>query len=478
MLNKFLLFGLIGVNMMNISAENASSANNNLTKDVSSEESKKVGDLDISEAVLDNGLRVIVVNTKTKDTIAGGVGYFVGAADDPRNVVGISHVLEHMMFKGTKKLSGPKLKETIFICNKYSNAFTSYDITFYVFMGNSAFLDTNLKIEADRMQNLLIDEDELNKEKEVIIEERKMRTESDPRINHMEEATWKLTYLFSSYSYPVIGYMDQIKACGVTDVRNHYEKHYVPNNAFVLLVGDITLPEAVEKVKHYFGSIPFGKKVERSRIIDPENTGLKFTMEHESEQISVNDINIIYKIDRKLFDTVKKLSILEMVSGILAGGSSSVLYQDIVDKKELAYSLGSYLDVRAFDFGRLNISAVFRDPKDLDKVDSAIMSNIDKFVEEHLTKERFETEKQKILDQFEIYEDNPNTMMMFCVTYITNGYKLDDIKKIKSIIRDITFEEVQEAAKSMLSKENRFMRIYSHPKKVASAAKSSDSDAG
>ena len=314
------------------------------------------------------------------------------------------------------------------------------------------------------MQNLKLDPKELQKEKEVVIEERKMRTESDPFINHMEEASWKAMYLFSNYSYPVIGYIDQIKACGPTEVRAHYEKFYNPQNDFVLLVGDITIDEAIDKVKTYFGMIPAGKRVDRNRVIDPESTGLTHSIEHEDENIKFNDINIVYKIDRNLFDDVRKQTIVELIVGMLSTGSSSVLYSELIDKNKTAYDIGSYLDIRAFDKGRLNISAMFHNDKKVNDVDNAIMQTISDFVDKHLTKERFENEKKKYLDQLELNENDPNLMLMYGLSYITNGYKMSEFKKIRSIIRSITFEETKDIAQKILNKKNRIMRIYSHPK--------------
>lgn len=424
----------------------------------------KANNIDIKEGFLDNGLKVIVVNLKSNGVIFGGVGYYVGSGDDPRNIVGISHILEHMMFKGTSNLSGDDLKKTIFVHNKYSNAFTSHDITFFVHLFSKDIIDNNLKIEADRMQNLKIASKDLAKEKEVVIEERKMRTESDPRTNFMEEAAWKSMYLFSNYSYPVIGYLDQIKSCDKKAVEQHYKKYYKPNNAFVLLVGDITLDEAMPKVKKYFGNIKKGKEHKRERIIDPIDTGLKHTIEHESVQISTHDLNFIYKIDRKYFDNVKKLAILEIVGSILASGEGSVLYQEIVDKRKLSYTIDSYLDIRAFDKGRINISTVFRENQKKDIVEYEVLSVISDYVSKYLTKKLFEIEKKKLLDQIEILNDNPQNMGMMILTYLINGYNLDDVKNIKDLINDIKFEDVKSTAEKIFQPSNLILKIYSHPK--------------
>ena len=421
--------------------------------------------LNIEEKTLDNGLRIIVLNTKSKDVAFCGVGYFVGSADDPRNVVGISHVLEHMMFKGTKNISGEDLKKLVFIYNKDSNAFTSYDITVYVHLSPKSFLDIDLQLEADRMKNLALDKDALAKEKEVIIEERKLRTESDPITNFMQESSFKAMYLFSNYSYPIIGYLDQIKACNINEVKAHYKKFYKPNNAFVLLVGDITIDDAVSKVSKYFGGIKKGAEHKRDRVIDPEDTGLSYTMEHEATNISVHNLNLIYKVNRELLDNVKKLVTLEIAAGILGSGMSSILYKNIVDKRQLAYNVDSMLDVRAFDKGRINVATVFKEDQTDSKVEAEMTAIINDFAEKYLTRELFEKEKQKIVDQIDMQLDNPKNLGMFVLSYIMNGYNLSDVSNIKSIAKSIQFEDVKNVAKEVFQKKNRIMKIYSHPKK-------------
>lgn len=421
--------------------------------------------LNIEEQTLDNGLRVIVLSTKAPGVVFCGVGYFVGSADDPRNVVGISHVLEHMMFKGTKSISGEDLKKIVFIYNKASNAFTSYDITVYVHLASKSFLDADLQIEADRMRNLKLSAEDLAREKEVIIEERKMRTESDPITNFMEEAAFKVMYLFSNYSYPVIGYLDQIKACNEKEVKNHYEKFYKPNNAFVLLVGDISMQEALKKVKKHFGNIKKGEESVRNRVIDPEDIGIKYTLEREAQNISVNNLNIIYQVNRPLFDDLKKLVTLEIAAGILGSGTSSVLYKNIVDKEKLAYGVDSLLSVRAFDKGRVNITTVFKENQTLETVENEIQTLVNDYADKHLTDVLVEKEKQKITDQIEKLSDNPQEFGMFILTYLINGYNLEDVNRIKKIVKSITFEDVKAMAKQVFSNKNRMMRIYSHPKK-------------
>jgi zinc protease len=422
-------------------------------------DSKKLG---IQTAALANGMKIIVLPTSAKDVVSMCVGYFVGSADDPRNVVGVSHLLEHMMFKGTTTISGDDLKELLFTYNKDSGAFTGFDITVFWSTCSRDLIEWNLKIEADRMVNIKLSKEDVDREKNVVIEERKLTTESNPITNYMQEAAWKATYLHSTYSYPIVGYIDQINTCDEVILRAHYNKYYVPNNAFVLIVGGITLDEAVEKVQKCFGQIPAGNNPHRSRVIDPENTGLRFQIDRESPQISVHNLNIIYLLSRGLISDLRKLITVNLAVDILACGESSVLYQQIVDKEELAFTLSTHLDVRAFDKARVNIATIARDAEKVEVIDKRISEIIAEFTRT-LTRERVEREKQKYIDQISMVLDNSYSAMMFVLEYMINGYDIGDLDKAREIISSITFEEVVEVAKTVFNPKNRFMRILSHP---------------
>ncbi|MDR1234149.1 MAG: insulinase family protein [Holosporales bacterium] len=425
---------------------------------------KNITPIDIQEEVLENGLRIVVINTKCKGAVVFGVLYFVGSADDPRSSIGVSHFTEHLMFGGTKNLGSMELKELLGRYNANTNAFTNNDVTCYTHYCRKEFLDINLKIEADRMQNLLLDEDYINREREVIIEERKTRLESDPRQKFMVEAAYKIMYLYSTYSYPVIGYVDQILRCDKATLLTHYNKFYKPNNAVIVLVGDIKLKEAVNLVRKYFGGIQKKDDVKRKRVIDPKQSelGLTYTIEHESEQTSMHDLDTIYNIDRNLINTIKKVIIVEIIQNILAGGEDSILSQNMVDKKELVYVIGSYVDIKAYDKGRFSISTIMREGKNVKTVDAALTELINNFPN-LLTPELFERAKAKMLDCIEMMEDDPEDVMQWCVTNLGNRYRISDIRNVKKILQEITFEEVKQMARTIFTKKNRIMQIYTHP---------------
>jgi zinc protease len=280
----------------------------------------------------------------------------------------------------------------------------------------------------------------------------------------MLESALKILYLYSTYSYSGIGYMDQIMACNKAAIEAHYNKFYTPNNAAVVIVGDITLKEATEKVRKYFGSIKKRGNAKRDRVIDPEDTGLTYTMEHESEQIQMHDLDTIYNVDRELINSLKKVIVIEMLSNILAARGDSVLYQLLVDQKGLAYIVGSEVDNRAFDKGRFSISMVLVDGKNVKVANDEMTKAIENFINNGITNEVLKREKVKMMDQLNMMKDSPIDIMGLVVNNVGNGHKISDIRDIGKIINSIKLSDIKNAAKEILQKRNRILQIYSHPK--------------
>jgi zinc protease len=426
------------------------------------------GKLGIKTTTLSNGMKVIVVKTKAKNVVSMCVGYFVGSADDPRSTVGISHLLEHMMFKGTTTIDGDHLKKLLFTYNKSSGAFTSFDITVFWSTCAPHTLDMNLKIEADRMVNLKLSKDAIDSEKKVVIEERKLVMETNPIANHMQEAAWKATFLYSTYSYPIIGYMDQIEACDEDAIHAHYEKYYVPSNAFLLIVGDAEFDEVVRKAEKFFGSIPPGKKPDRARVIEPSDTGLKYDITHESPQIAIHNFNMMFRVQRPLISDLRKLLTTSMAIDIMGGDESSILYQRIVDTDELAFTLATYFDVRAFDAARVNIASVAREAKSVPLIRGKILEIVAALLKTPPSKkaieEAVENAKRKYIDQINMALDDTYSIAMIVLEYLINGYGIEDIDSLMDIITDIRPAEVYEAGRSVFDRNNMFMTILSCPK--------------
>ena len=419
--------------------------------------------INIKEKVLENGMRVIVAPLNTKNSVCFGVGYFVGSADNPRTARGISHFMEHMMFKQTKNLEKGEIKHHLDKYNKYTNAFTAYDITFYTHQCNKSFLELDMQIEADRMVNIQFDPKEIELEKGAIIEERKMRVESNPATRYAYEAILKSLYLYSPYSDPVIGYMDQIQACNAKNLKEHYDKYYMPNNAFALFVGDIDIDEAVELCNKYFGNISKGQKIKRDRAVDPEKTGLKYKITHKSNQITSKSIGIFYKLPKNKLDTIKKELTISIARKILAEGMSSILYKKLVEDKKILYNISSDFDILVYDSSILSINAELPNSENIYNVEKEINKLIEEFKNNLLTKELFEIEKQKYIDSFDLMLDNPIALNEYIIFHICFGYSLEEIKNIKNILNTITFGEVKAVVKDIFDIDNQALVVYQMP---------------
>lgn len=429
---------------------------NNIKYDVNNQ-------INIKEAVLENGMKVIVAPLNTNNSVCFGVGYYVGSADDPRSVRGISHFIEHMMFKQTKTLKTGEIKHYLDKYNKYTNAFTAYDITFYTHQCNKSFLELDMQIEADRMVNIQFDPKEIELEKGAIIEERKMRFESDPSMRYAYETVLKSLYLYSPYSDPVIGYMDQIIACNAENLKEHYDKYYMPNNAFALFVGDIDIDEAVTLCNKYFGNISRGQDIVKNRIIDPEKTGIQQKITHKSEQLTTTNLSIYYKIPHDKIKTMKQYLTCSMAMRILSSGMSSILYKKLVEEDKVLHSISADIDVSPYDISVLSINAILQDGQDIYNVEKEINKLINEFKKDKLTKELFDVEKQKYIDSFDLLLDNPIQLNQHIIFNICFGYSLDEIRNIKNILNTITFDDVKSAANDLFNINNQALVLYQMP---------------
>ncbi len=425
--------------------------------------------INIQDKVLKNGLRVIVAPINSPNSICCGVGYFVGSADDPRNLRGISHFLEHMMFGITKNFKTGEITNYLDKYSRYNNAFTSFDVTFYTNQCNKAFLELFLQVEAERMVNIKFDNKEIEHEMGAILEERNMRLESNPASRYIFEDILKSLYLYSPYSEHVIGYTDQIKSCTAENLKKHYDLYYMPNNAFVLFVGDITLDKAVSLCEKYFGHIEKGPEIKRERVIDPERTGITKKITHKSEQLSKTEISIFYKIPRKKTDNLKKSITISIASNILVGGESSILHKKLVESKKLVHSIsGNELLNSKYDASTFSIDAVLQEGKNIYEVEKEINKLIKDFGNKLLTKELFEIEKQKVIDSIDLMLDSPVKLNDYIIyNFACYGYSLDEIRNIKNIVNSINYEEVKMAANDIFDISNQAVVLYQMPDKKA-----------
>ena len=294
------------------------------------------------EQTLENGLQVILKKDKRAPVVTSHIWYKIGSADEFSGKTGLSHALEHMMFKGTKKYPGGIFSQTIAMLGGKENAFTSKDYTAYYQTLPSQYLEQALKFESDRMNNLVIKKEDFLKEIEVIKEERRLRTDDQPEGVAYEQL-YASAYNNSSYHDPIIGWMEDLNAMSEQDISDWYDNWYAPNNATVVIVGDIDFKETLQLIKKYYG--PKKRVKIQDRIIRDEP--LQYGEKEVSIQIKDKPSYIImgYKVpslNSKNIDTSECYA-LSVLSGILSSGQNSRLQKILVkDKKVASYADSGY----------------------------------------------------------------------------------------------------------------------------------------
>jgi zinc protease len=225
-----------------------------------------------SETLLKNGLKVIWIEDRRAPVVTFQVWYRAGARHDPWGRSGLAHVLEHMMFKGTEKIGADEFTRTIRENGGQYNAFTSYDFSGYFETLSSDRVRIAIELEADRMRNLVLREEDFQTERLVVMEERRLRVENDPQAVLREQVD-AVAFLTQPYSRPVIGWMEDLARISMEDVRLFYERYYHPANAFLVVVGDFEKETLLQELEKSFGAIPAGVKPEHHRFQDPAPGG-------------------------------------------------------------------------------------------------------------------------------------------------------------------------------------------------------------
>ena len=296
----------------------------------------------VHEQTFGNGLKVLVKEDHRSPVVVSQIWYKVGSSYEPSGITGISHMLEHMMFKGTKLYPAGEFSRIIAENGGQENAFTGDDYTAYFQTMEKSRLEISFKLEADRMRNLDLKADELAKELQVVTEERRMRTDDQPHAKTLEQFN-AVAFANSPYKNPVIGWPSDIANYQVEDLQAWYQQWYAPNNATLVVVGDVTAKEVFKLAEQYFGGL-------QPSVIKP----LKPQTEIAQQGIKKLTVKVPAKLPGVFLGykvpTLKTAEIeqdayaLEVLTGILDGGNSARLPARLVRGQESAVSVGAGYD--------------------------------------------------------------------------------------------------------------------------------------
>src|SRR5262245_16216761 len=290
---------------------------------------------DVAEATLDNGLRVLVLEDHRSPVISVQVWYREGSRNERPGATGLAHFLEHMMFKGTKARGKGEFSRLIEQNGGQDNAFTTQDVTSYYVNTAAEKVDMVLGLEADRMRNLLLDPKEIDSERQVVMEERRTRTEDDPD-GLLSEQMMSLAFKAHPYRWPVIGWMEDIRRINPTELRAFYDLYYRPNNAILVVAGDVAAPAILARVRQLFGPIPKGPEAPPVTAVEPPQIDeRRLVVRKTGAQLPI--VHLAWHVPNFRSQDAPALDLL---SAILSEGRASRLYRKLTYERRLAMSAG------------------------------------------------------------------------------------------------------------------------------------------
>ena len=406
----------------------------------------------VFETVLSNGLKIILLENHKAPLVTFQVWYRVGSRNEPWGKTGISHVLEHMMFKGTQKIGPEEFSRTIQENGGNDNAFTSRDYTAYFQNLSSDRIQVSLDLESDRMQNLLLREEDFRTERMVVMEERRLRTEDNP-TGVLVEQLQAVAFQIHPYRWPIIGWMEDLKRLTLDDLKDYYKTYYNPGNAFLVVVGDFKKEELLPKIEKAFGSYPKGVAPIQDRDKDPPQIGERRVFVKKEAQLPT--ILMAYHVPN-LRDPDS--FILEVIATLLSGGKSSRLYQNLVREKRLVISADADHDLVSRDPSLFTLSADLIPGKEVFEVEKVFDQEIERLQREMVGEQELEKAKNQLEASFIFGQDSIfNQAMLLAHHEIAISWKaIDDYLPS---IRKVSPEDIQRVAKKYLILDNRTVGI-------------------
>jgi zinc protease len=406
----------------------------------------------VKEFVLGNGLKVFLLEDHKSPAVTFQVWYRVGSRNEKDGKSGLSHFLEHMMFKGTPSIKPEEYARIIAKNGGRSNAFTTSDVTVYFATMSRDKIGIELEMEADRMANALLGDTYFEPEKKVIQEERRLRTDDKP-VAALDEVTSAVAYTVHPYRRPVIGWMDDIQNLSRQDLVDHYKLYYAPNNAFIVVAGDFSTEEILPKIKAAFEKIPRGPEAPKVRAEEPPQRGERRVFLKKEAELPF--IMMFYHAPNlKSPDNFA----LDLLTVVLAGGRSSPMYHDLVYQKRLARSVDASYSSVSIDPGGFSITAQLMPDKEPPEVEREIDILVDKIKAELISERDLQKAKNQIESSFIFAQDSIFGQAMKIGYYEANGGWRQMDQYIEGI-RQVTREDIRRVAKEYLDRDRRTIGV-------------------
>lgn len=399
------------------------------------------------EYMLENGLKLIVKEDHRSPVVVSQIWYKAGSVDELNGTTGIAHVLEHMMFKGTKKVSGGEFSKQIAAVGGRDNAFTARDYTAYFQQLHKSKLPLAMKLEADRMHNLKLTKEEFAKEIKVVMEERRLRTDDQPH-SLVHEKMMAVAYQSHPYRRPIIGWMNDLENMSVQDAQEWYDRWYAPNNAVLVVVGDVNPNDVFSLAQKYYGKIksrPLLSLALRKPQVEPPQAGIKRLMIKAPAQLPYLVMGYHAPVLHDA-DADWEPYALEMLVGVLVGNGSARLNKELVREQRIASSVNADYDSTGRGPSMFFLNGTPSEGKSAEELETALHNEVQKLIRDGVTEEELARVKAQVVSGHVFQLDSMFYQAMQIGQLESVGLSYRDLDTIIKKLQAVTAEQVRDVA--------------------------------
>jgi zinc protease len=403
-------------------------------------------DTDVTHTTLANGMQVVVIPDRRAPVITQMVWYKVGAADEPQGKSGIAHFLEHLMFKGTEKIPPGEFSKLIARNGGEDNAFTTHDATAYFQRVAKDRLALVMDMEADRMVNLRLSEDDVTTERKVILEERRSRIDNDPSSILSEEMGASL-YLAHHYGIPVIGWEHEMKSLSREDAITFYKQFYAPNNAILIVAGDVEPDAVIKLAQEKFGPIKAAENTPpRTRVVEPPH--------HAPRRVTLKDDRVAKETFSRHYLTpsyasaaAREAEALDLLSTIIGSTNTGRLYRRLVVEERKASSAGAWYSGEGLDSGRIGLYAVAGgSDATLESIEASVDAVLAEIREKGVTAAELERARNAEIANLVYTQDSQSNQARTYGWALVTGRTIADVKERAKRLEAVTLADIQDVA--------------------------------
>ncbi|EDQ06701.1 peptidase, M16 family, putative [Sulfitobacter indolifex HEL-45] len=405
----------------------------------------------VTHFTLDNGMEVVVVEDHRAPVVQQMVWYRAGSADEPKGSSGVAHFLEHLLFKATDKLESGEFSATVAANGGRDNAFTSYDYTAYFQRVAADRLGLMMEMEADRMKNIRLTPKNIETERDVILEERNQRTENNPAALFSEQLN-AAQYLNHRYGVPIIGWKHEMEELDLEDALSFYELYYSPNNAILVVSGDVTPEEVRVLAEATYGQIPANPELpERLRTAEPPQIAERRLI-YKDPRVAQPYVRRSYLAQERDSGAQEEAAALLLLSELLGGGTTSYLAEKLQFDEQIANYTGAFykadtLDDTTFDLVVLPVPGV-----SLQQAEEALDEVLVQFMEAGVDPEHLERLKSQLRADQIYARDDADRVANRYGSALAIGLTVEDVQDWPDVLQAVTAEDIMQAARDLFDK--------------------------